>query len=115
MLKAIANHVIFVFEDELRMKSMEGSDKKERHFVEKTNSGIEIVTTNESLNNPRWGFVVAIGPRCDKDIKVGMRILIEPLKWTNGVEVGGDWFWRTNDENVMAIDDDFRIEKKSKR
>ena len=112
-LKAISNHVIFVFEDELRMKSVDSENKK-RHFVEKTTSGIEIISTADTLDTPRWGFVVATGPRCDEAIQTGMLILIEPLKWTNGAQVGEDWFWRTNDENVMAIDDDFKMGK-SKR
>jgi hypothetical protein len=111
-LRAIANHVIFVFQDEFVRRSSDGAstDKKERHFVEKTSWGFKFANTKDSMNSARWGVVLAVGPLCDDEIQPGMRILIEPLKWTNGVQVGEDWFWRTDDVSILAVDDDFNIE-----
>lgn len=112
MLRAISDHIIFVFEDKFVRKTPNGAstEQQERHFVEKTSWGFEFANTTETMGNARWGISLAVGPLCDDDIQPGMRILIEPLKWTNGVQVGKDWFWRTNNESIMAIDEDFKIE-----
>lgn len=110
-LRAIANHVIFVFEDEFVRRGLDGSQQRENHFVEKTNWGFEFANTKDSMQSARWGITLATGPLCDKEIQPGMRILIEPLKWTNGAKVGADTFWRTDDVSILAIDEDFHIEK----
>lgn len=109
-LKAISNHVIFVFEDSFKKKTVD-NNRQEKLFVEKTDWGFETISPEDSMKTPRWGISIATGPRCSDDIKPGMRILIEPLKWTNGVQVGEDWFWRTNDESIIMIDEEFTVEK----
>lgn len=101
-LRAIYNHVVFQFEDEL------ATSKGVKQFKSETNWGFEIrADFDHATKAPRWGIVVAVGPHVCDDIKEGMRILIEPLKWTEGVEHEGVSYWRTDDEHVLAVDDEY--------
>lgn len=110
-VKAIANHIIFRFESEIERRTVEG--KSIGHFVETTDWGFKMVSTEETTQNARWARVIATGPKCNEDIQPGMRILIQPLQWTNGVEFEGEMYWRTNDQEVMLIDDDFNAVEKT--
>ena len=101
-IKAIHNHVIFTFEQD-SVKVEEGS-MSSTAFQEKTDWGFEFKNFNESTEQPRWGTVVATGPKTDPIIIVGMRILIENLKWTNGIEFNGTTIWRTDDECILAYE-----------
>ena len=97
-IKAISNHIIFQFEDEMT-KHM-----GVRQFKDTTDWGFEIAISDESVQKPRWGKVIAIGPKCDKHIKPGSRILIDALKWTNDIQVDGESYWRTDSDNVLLYD-----------
>ena len=41
----------------------------------------------------------------DEGIVPGARIFIEALKWTKRFEVDGENFWKTDEDNVLAVDD----------
>lgn len=99
-LKPLHNSIIFQFLDDVVIR------RGVTQFQEKTNWGFQISSYDESCKKPRWGVVLAVGPTVDKSITVGTKILIEALKWTESHEHEGIKFWRTNDEQVMAIDED---------
>lgn len=101
--RMLNNDIMFQFEDEDAI--LRDGKKTQRGFKEKTDWGFEFVTPKESAGNARWGVVVAIGPDVDStDIDIGRRILIENLKWTSGIQFEGQEYWKTNDEQVLAVD-----------
>lgn len=100
---AIHNHVIFQFEQ--RSVKVVKNGTQSTAFNETTEWGFEFKKFDESASQPRWGVVVETGPDTDPIIKKGMRILIENLKWTNGVLFDGDTIWRTDDSCILAYGD----------
>lgn len=102
-LRVLRNEILFQFEDEDAM--LNDGRKSARGFKEVTDWGFTIVSSKESAGNARWGIVIAVGPDVDQnDISVGRRILIENLKWTEGVDFERKTYWKTNDEVVLAVD-----------
>ena len=100
-VEAIRNHILFQFEEKKRRQ-----DKMDQ-FAEVTDWGFEVTRIQDSMDQPRWGIVVAVGPDViEEAIVPGARILIDALKWTNAVEFGGNEYWRTDEDNVLGIDDD---------
>jgi hypothetical protein len=106
-IKAIRNHIVFRFENSIAKKTSSG--KRVKQFEEVTDWGFEISSYDEGTKAPRWGIVISVGHEVIDDIQVGSRILIEPLAWTEGVEVDDITYWRTDDAKVMAIDEDFQL------
>ncbi len=100
-VKAIQNHIIFKFNDEIVRKSDTGRDRTQ--FAESTNWGFEISNYDEGTKKPRWVTVVSVGPRVIEDIEVGSQVLVEALKWTEAIKVDGEPHWRTDEDNVLAI------------
>ena len=86
-LQAVRNHIIFQFEN-ATVKHM-GVNQ----FEETAESGLVFVRVDDSTKSPRWGLVREIGPECDDDICINTRVLIDPLMWSEGFEVGGETFW----------------------
>lgn len=101
-IQAIHNHVIFQFEQSSVKVSKNGTDSTA--FEEKTDWGFEFKKFDESAQQPRWGVVIETGPDTDPVIKSGMRILIDNLKWTNGMPFDGEIIWRTDDACILAYD-----------
>lgn len=92
-LRAIKNHIIFQFVDEVDSKGQ---------FVETTKWGFVIPGHfDNSAKSPRWAVVKEIGPECE-NVKVGQQVLINALKWTAGFKFNGERFWRT-DESQVAL------------
>lgn len=106
-IKAIRNHVIFQFEDAIVRKSDHGKQRKQ--FEEKTDWGFQLSNYDDGAKTPKWGIVIAVGREVIPDIQVGSRILIEPLQWTEAIELEGESYWRTDDQKIMAIDEDFQL------
>lgn len=101
-LRPFHNHIIFEFEDKAIFQ--DGVTQ----FVDQTETGIEIVRSKESCDFGRWGYVVFLGPEAiEEGFEVGMRIFIEPLKWTNALKFNGTDIHRTDTEQILAIDDSF--------
>jgi co-chaperonin GroES (HSP10) len=93
-LKAIKNHIIFQFVDEV--------DSKGR-FVETTKWGFQIPGHfDNSAKTPRWADVVKVGPECE-GVKAGQQILINALKWTPSFKFNDNRMWRTDEEQVAAV------------
>lgn len=97
-LKAIRNHIIFKFVDGF-------SNRDVRQFADKTDWGFEIVRHNESMESPRLVDVVAVGHEVPNDIRPGLRVLVEPLKWTDSFKFGDEEYWRTDSDHILAIDE----------
>lgn len=91
----IYNHIIFEFIDKLNL---------DRQFTETTASGIHVVGDhNSSANAPRWARIIATGPDVEPDLLQGhCEILIDNLRWTEGVLYAGKKYWRTDDNQVLA-------------
>lgn len=95
-MKAILNHIIFEFVDGL---------DSQHNFTQTTASGIHIVGHHDSsAKDPRWAKVLHVGPDVDAAIKIGSTILIEPLRWTEGVKHGKKTVWKTDDTQVLCVD-----------
>lgn len=103
-LKAIHEHIIFQF---IGVEIVRKSNMQNRtQFQETTDWGFQISSFDESLNIPRWAEVLAVGPEVSDEIKPGMVVLIDALKWTPGLEVDGETYWRTDEEHILAIDEE---------
>lgn len=97
-LRPLLSNIIFKFEDEL------ASSNGIKQFRETTSWGFDLRTNFDiNVKSPRWGIVVAVGPDVKEDIKEGMSILIEALKWTEGVELEGQHYWMTNEDQILAV------------
>jgi co-chaperonin GroES (HSP10) len=93
-LRAIKNHIIFQFIDEVDSKGQ---------FVETTKWGFVIPGQfDNSAKSPRWGIVKEVGPEV-KHVKVGQQVLINALKWTAGFKLDGVRNWRTDESQVAAV------------
>lgn len=98
-LRALRNGIVFQFEE------LTTSNKGQ--FSETTKSGIYLgANFDESAKKSRWCIVNFVGDEViDEGIVPGARILVDALKWTNGFEVEDEKFWKTDEDNVLAVDD----------
>lgn len=81
-------------------------DTTSTRFVNSTQSGILITEQNqEQANLPRWGKVTHVGAEAE-GVEPGNYVLVEPGMWTRGFFVGGQRFWKTNYEKLMAVSDE---------
>ena len=106
-LRPFHNHIIFEFEDKAILQDGVAQ------FVEQTEAGLEVVRHKDSVDAGRWGYVVFLGPDAvEEGFEIGMRIFIEPLKWTNALSHEGMTIHRTDSDQVLAIDDAFDGKRK---
>ncbi len=77
---------------------------REGFFRNETNWGFKISGADIDAGKERWGLVSEVGPDV-KYVKPGQYILIEPLKWTTGIEIENQTLWRTKEEFVVATSD----------
>lgn len=99
-ITALKNHIIFKFVDEIN------ENTKHNLFREQTVGGLYVPPSHESsAKSARWGTVVSVGPQC-RDIKDGMKILIEPLAWTNAIPLGeNEKVWKTDESKVLMYEE----------
>ena len=99
-LQPVANHVLFQFVDEI--------DKNNRSaFKEKTSWGFQVPSSHtDSSKNARWVTIIGLGPDASDDFHIGQMVLVDALKWTRVVEYNGVEFARTDDKNIIAVDDE---------
>jgi hypothetical protein len=97
--KAIHNHILFQFVD--------GVNSRGEFREGQSLGGIELMGGfDTSIKTSRWGRIVSMGPGCSKELANSSKeILIENLKWTIGVRFGGETFWRTDEDQVLAYRD----------
>jgi len=98
-LRPIHNHILFQFE--------QGKTKHQgiSQFQEKTDWGFQYADSDESLETGRWVRVIHVGPEVPDDIKPGMRVCVDKLKWTTDFEFEGQTYWRTDSDQVLVIDE----------
>lgn len=96
-IKPLTNNILFQFVDEVR----------DGMFYDVEKSGIIVGKhTNSTAKDARWGKVLAVGPDVKADeVKVGQKIMIEALRWTEAFKVGGDKYWFTRVNEVMCVED----------
>ena len=104
-IKAIRNHIIFQFEREVVRKSDNGYTRNQ--FKDTTDWGFEINSYDESSKEPQWGIALSVGSEVE-EVKVGDRILVEALQWTEGIDTDDGKVWRTDETKVMAIDESYQ-------
>lgn len=102
-INAIGNGIIFRFKDSLSLK--DGLHKKQ--FQDITDEGIVYSTPSESMDNPRWAFVTSVGPDVG-DIFVNDCVLVTALKWTTAISFEGQDYWKTDADQILAIDNEYR-------
>jgi len=99
-----------LIEDKIAFTFLE--DVSKEGFSNTTESGIIVKQKQENqINIPRWGKAIKCSPNVT-DVNVGDYILIEPMGWTPGVELGDvneDIFWLTTEAKVMVTSDDYPI------
>ena len=98
-IRPLHKNIVFQFEDEVSRKDGRAQ------FKEETDWGFEISSFDESTKSARWGIVVAKGNEVPDEIKIGMRIFIEKLKWTEGFKLDNDTFWMTNSDQIIAYEE----------
>ena len=76
-------------------------------FINKSKGRIQIVTPqmNDQGIRGRWGLVYAVGNKV-VDFKAGDYVLIEPGKWTLGVDFEGQKLWKSDDSVVLGVSND---------
>jgi co-chaperonin GroES (HSP10) len=100
-VKPIGNIVLFQFVEDMNHTT----------FKSTSEGGIVMVETQANkLDKPRWGKVLAVGPRVEADlIPVDEFILVEALGWTNAMtmedSVAAEKFWFTTDEKIICVSD----------
>lgn len=96
----IDNDILFQFTDHVTSLGF---------FREKTAGGIILaqsqLTAAQNSSHHKTAIVKSVGPKC-VDIKEGMLVIIEALKWTPQFEVEGNTLWKTTEEYVMAVIED---------
>lgn len=101
-VRAIHDHIVFQFED-LGTRQTSYNQTREQ-FKHVTDWGFEYSDFDESLNMARWVNVIAVGKDVDPEIRVGDRILVDALKWTESVEDGKTPYWKTTNDHVLAVE-----------
>lgn len=98
-LRALHNHIIFQFVDEVDAKGQ---------FVPKYDkvSGTSLILRShydDSAKSPRWVNIVALGPDCTDEVsRPGIQLLVDALKWTRGAKFNGQTYWRTDETQILA-------------
>lgn len=102
-LRVLKKNILFQFEEE----STYFHDKKvkQKGFKEVTPAGIIIVNQQKNADMARWGIVIKVGPEVTQEIKIGNRILIDKLMWTNGVTHEKEEYWMTSEDKVLCVED----------
>lgn len=95
MLQAIRNHIIFRFIEKVSANGQ---------FSRNTDWGLTIAGHfDDSAKSPRWAEIVSLGPECGDELRgEGCLILIEPLRWTAGIDFQGQKFWKTDENQVLG-------------
>jgi co-chaperonin GroES (HSP10) len=95
-IKALYNQILFQFIDKVNSIG--------QFEEQKSDGGIIIMGDHDkSAKTSRWATIVSLGPDCGTELRVpGCRILIENLRWTNGVKYEGEMIWKTDETQILA-------------
>jgi co-chaperonin GroES (HSP10) len=105
-LTLIRDNIFFQFEEDA--VNYRDGKTTQRGFREVTAGGLIVVSPPKSANSARFGIVTHVGPEVKEDIRVGDRILVDALKWTEEVKFEGQGYWMTREEHVIGIDESKR-------
>ena len=104
-LKAIRNHIIFQFDDEVVRGK--GQMFGQGGFKETTEWGFELTFAHhdhqEALNKARKATIVSVGHEAARDFKPGDKIIIEPTMWSTHFMHEGEPYWRTDSTKVIGF------------
>lgn len=93
-MQAIGNTIIFTFVDQVRNGK----------FIDFAQHGLYLGFNSErSANLGRYAIVKCVGPEV-KEIKEGDKIVIEALRWSSEFKFEGKSYWKTTEDQVMAIE-----------
>lgn len=96
-LKPIKNTFIFKFQDSINAK---GQFNKST-----TEAGIVLQSSfDDSAKESRWVQVTEVGPEC-VDICRNANVLLPALRWTSGVKFNDRTVWKSDEQQVVAIQD----------
>jgi co-chaperonin GroES (HSP10) len=95
-IRALHNQILFQFVD--RVNTIGQFEEQ------KTEGGILILGDHDkSAKISRWATIVSLGPDCSDELRVpGCKILIENLRWTNGVKYEGQMIWKTDETQLLG-------------
>jgi len=98
MVRPLHNRIIFAFLDQV----------SNGMFEDHTVSGIYLGGIKDlTSKSPRWGVVLTIGPEIkDPEIVPGALIMIDALRWTDGVVYNDVKIWMTTEKDVVLISSD---------
>lgn len=93
-ITAIKNHIIFRFVDAVNTRG---------EFEEAVSEGGLYIKGgfDKSAKMPRWATVLSVGTACEH-VKAGDTILIPALRWTEGVKHNDQFFWKTDETQVVG-------------
>lgn len=96
-IRAPHDRILFKFTDE----TVNGN------FKNTTDWGFTFQVQTDEIKHARWGEVTHVGSDVT-EVKVGQYILIEPLGWTLGFDMGSadTAYWATNATKVWAVADE---------
>lgn len=104
-LRPLKKRVLFQFEEDFVNIRDQDQKSSMRGFQEKTKSGLIVVNSPQrNAEQARWGVVIKKGPECSDEIKVGGRIFIEKLMWSNGSTFENQEYWLTDEDHVLCVD-----------
>lgn len=95
-ITAIYNHIVFQFVDRVNSKGL---------FDETvTAGGIQLIgDSDKSAKQARWAKIISLGPDCSDELRhKGCEILIENLRWSPGVKYNDQFFWRTDEKQLLG-------------
>jgi beta-lactam-binding protein with PASTA domain len=101
-IRALRNNILFTFDQDI--VQVDDGKSASTAFGEILDWGFAFSSFKESTEQARWGTVFETGPDVDPIIKRGMHILIDKLKWTNGVKFDNMILWRTDDDCVLGYE-----------
>ena len=92
----------FTFVDNVVVRT--DMDRRRTQFEETTEGGFTISSYDEGTKTPRWVIVMDVGPDVT-EFKTGDKVLVDALKWSDAIEFGGDNFWYSDEEQVLAVEE----------
>lgn len=96
MIRALGNKILFTFNDTV----------SQNRFSNMTETGIIYKSTEDTMNQPRWGTVVSIGGQVRENIKVGDVVLVDALRWTEELKTPSEaGVWATSEDDILLIKD----------
>ena len=94
-ITAIKNHIVFQFVDPVNSRG---------EFEEATTEGGIYIKGgfDKSAKSPRWAIATSVGKEC-KQVQAGDKFLLPALRWTEGVKHEDQFFWKTDETQVVGV------------